>query len=256
LEYSLPGLRETFGASTAGIAATAAQRRSQARFDHRMTTTYINQRRIEPSASSWQRFSPRRLAGIVIAVLLHVALIYALVTGLGQQAIEILQAPLQTKIIQETKPPPPETPPPPPKLADLPPPYIPPPEVRIQQPTAPTNAITAVVHTPSPAPVTQAAAPRPQPVRFPAILGAASDCQKPEYPWMAQRLGEEGTVVLRFLVSATGSVVQSQIASSSGHPRLDDAARDALSQCRFRPATVDGKPEESWAVMRYNWRIQ
>jgi periplasmic protein TonB len=223
-----------------------------------MTTTYINQRRIDPSASSWQRFSPRRLVGIVIAVLLHVALIYALVTGLGQQAIEILQAPLQTKIIQETKPLPPETPPPPPKLADLPPPYIPPPEVRIQQPTTATNAITAVVHTPPPVPVTQAvvAAPRPQPVRVPAILGAASHCQKPEYPPMAQQLGEEGTVVLRFLVSAAGSVVQSQIASSSGHPRLDDAARDALSQCQFRPGTVDGKPEQSWAVIKYNWRIQ
>ncbi|HEV2098250.1 MAG TPA: energy transducer TonB [Stellaceae bacterium] len=222
-----------------------------------MTATYLDQLRSTRSATAQRKVSPGRLTGIVVAVLLHVALVYALVTGLGRQAVEILQAPLQTKIIEEAKPPPPDVLPPPPKLADLPPPYIPPPEVRIQPSTTATNAITAIAHTPPPAPLPAAVvAPRPQPVHVPAVLGAASHCQKPEYPPMAQRLGEEGTVVLRFLVSAGGSVLQSQVASSSGHPRLDDAARDALSQCQFRPGTVDGKPEQSWAVIRYNWRIQ
>ncbi|HTT79031.1 MAG TPA: energy transducer TonB [Stellaceae bacterium] len=221
-----------------------------------MTTIYVNQRRFGRPAIDQPRFSPRRLIGIAIAVVLHVALIYALVTGLGYQAIEVLQEPLQAKIIQEAKPPPPNTPPPP-QLANLLPPYIPPPEVRIQQPATATNAITAVVHVPPPAPAPAAApAPRPQPVHVPAVLGAASRCQKPEYPPMAERLGEQGTVVLRFLVSANGAVLRSEVASSSGHARLDDAARDALSQCQFRPGTVDGRPEQSWAVIKYNWRIQ
>jgi periplasmic protein TonB len=195
----------------------------------------------------------RQPIGIAIVVLLHVALIYALATGLGLTSVEIQEAPLQTKIIQELKPPPPNAPPPPPKLVDLPPPYIPPPEVRIRQ--APTNAITAVVHEPPPEPVTSAA-PQPRPVHVPAVLGASSSCEKPEYPPMAERLGEEGTVVLRFLVDVDGTAVQSEIASSSGHETLDEAARSALSRCKFRPGAVDGKPEKSWAVIKYNWRIQ
>ncbi len=73
---------------------------------------------------------------------------------------------------------------------------------------------------------------------------------------MAQRLGEEGTVVLRFLVSVDGNALESQVASSSGHPRLDEAARSALGQCKFKPGTVDGKPEQAWAVIKYNWKIQ
>jgi periplasmic protein TonB len=215
----------------------------------------LSQSRLPQSGLSQSRLPLRQAIGVAAVVLLHVALIYALATGLGQQAIEILQAPLQTKIIEEIKPPPPDTPPPPPKLADLPPPYIPPPEVRIQQPTTTTNAITAIVHQLPPAPVA-AAAPRPQPVHVPAVLGAASRCEKPDYPPMSERLGEEGTVVLRFLVDVDGTAVQSEVASSSGHERLDEAARSALGRCKFRPGTVDGRPEKSWAVIKYNWRIQ
>jgi protein TonB len=43
--------------------------------------------------------------------------------------------------------------------------------------------------------------------------------------------------------------------SSSGHPRLDEAARAALSLCRFKAGTVDGRPEKSWAKLRYVWKI-
>lgn len=206
----------------------------------------------------------RQAIGIVIVVALHVGFIYALAMGLGHQADELIQAPFQTKIIEEAKAPPPDAPPPPPKLAQLPPPYIPPPEVQIRQPVvaAPTNAIAAVVHVkppepvPAPPPPAPVAPPKAEPVRVPAIIDAAHRCQKPEYPAMAQRLGEEGTVVLKFLVGIDGAVVDSQVESSSGHPKLDEAARAALGGCRFKAGTVDGRPEQSWAVIKYNWKIQ
>lgn len=196
----------------------------------------------------------RRLGGVAFVALLHVGIVYALLTGLGRQAIEVLKQPLETKIIQELKAPPPDTAPPPPKLAPPPPPYIPPPEIAIQQaPSA--NAISAVtnvkpVEAPPPAPVAKA-----EPVRVAPVIDAARSCRKPEYPSASQRLSEEGTTVLQFLISVDGSVQEGKVVTSSGHPRLDEAAIAALSRCTFKPGTVDGKPEPSWAPLKYTWKL-
>ena len=94
-----------------------------------------------------------------------------------------------------------------------------------------------------------------EPVRTGAVVNAAN-CEKPDYPSASRRLEEEGTVSLRFLVGADGKVVQSEIEKSSGYKRLDEAARSGLSRCSFKPATVDGKPEQSWASMKYTWRLE
>lgn len=85
---------------------------------------------------------------------------------------------------------------------------------------------------------------------------SAAQCVKPEYPSASRRMEEEGTVSLRFLVSAEGQVLQSAIEKSSGFKRLDDAALTGLSKCRFQPATVDGRPESSWASMKYTWQLE
>ena len=61
---------------------------------------------------------------------------------------------------------------------------------------------------------------------------------------------------LRFLIGADGSVLQSEVIKSSGFVRLDEAARNALAKCQFRPGTVDGKPEASWASIQYTWRLE
>ena len=54
-------------------------------------------------------------------------------------------------------------------------------------------------------------------------------------------------------IGPDGKVVQSAVASSSGFKRLDDAGLAAISLCRFRPATVDGKPEASKSTVRYRF---
>ncbi len=59
---------------------------------------------------------PRRAAGIVVVVLIHLVVGYALVTGLTRQAIEVIKKPLQATVVQEVKVPEPPPPPPPPKL--------------------------------------------------------------------------------------------------------------------------------------------
>jgi len=188
-----------------------------------------------------QKDSSRRLTGLVAVIAFHVVLVYALVHGLARKIVEVVRQPLETKIIEEVKAPPPDKPPPPPppKLAMPPPPYIPPPEVQVQVPiSAPT--ITAVTS---------------EPVRTPPVVDA-NTCEKPAYPPASVRANEVGLVRLSFLIDMDGKVLDSKVERSSGHRRLDEAARAGLSLCKFRPATVNGKPERSWGRIEYVWKLE
>lgn len=218
----------------------------------------------------------KHLWGIGLVVALHAIVIWALLTGLAQKIVEVVKAPLETMIIQEIKPPPPPPPPPvnlppPPKAMAPPPPFIPPPEVVVATPP-PTETIqvtTAVVPQvvermvptapPDPASTAPVNTPRAaEPVKEPARVAAERDkssCEDPEYPPTSRRNEEQGTVILRFLVDVSGHVVDGKVATSSGSSRLDRAAKDAFSQCTFKPATVDGKPEQAWVSVRYLFQL-
>lgn len=216
------------------------------------------QQPIPPQSSPLQprgpgvRLPASRLAGMAFVILLHIAMIYVLASGLGQQVVELVQAPIMARIIEDATPPP-EQPPPPPQLAPPPVPYIPPPEIHLNLPPPP-KAITALGHEPRPAPP-HPAAPLREAVRVPAEINASA-CRKPPYPPAAKRLQEQGTVMLKFRIGTDGKVITGLVQSSSGHQRLDQAALDALSLCRFVPGTVDGVPEESWAMVNYVWRLE
>jgi protein TonB len=206
----------------------------------------------------------RHIVGLGVVVLAHVIVVYALVTGLARKMIDVVRQPIETKIVEEVRPPPPpEVPPPPPPKLVVPPAFVPPPEVQIAQPPPPQQAVIAAVTNvappEAPPPVRQpeaAPAPAHEPVHVPAVVDAQRSCRQPEYPAASRRLQETGTVLLRFLVGVDGTVVESQIESSSGHDRLDQAAKEALSRCQFKPGTVDGKPEQSWASLKYKWKLQ
>src|SRR6266480_3004941 len=198
----------------------------------------------------------RRLTSLVAVGIFHVLLIYALMHGLARKIVEVVRPPLETKIIEEVKRPPPEQPPPPPpppKLATPPPPFIPPPEVQIQVPVQLPPTITAVVPTPPAVPIPPPAAPAQQ--RTAAVVDARG-CEKPPYPAASLRANERGIVRLSFLIDVDGKVLESKVERSSGYRRLDEAARAALGACKFRPATVDGRPERAWARIDYDWKIQ
>jgi protein TonB len=64
--------------------------------------------------------------------------------------------------------------------------------------------------------------------------------QPPEYPLESRRRGEQGTVVIRLRIDADGKVVAADVASSSGHTRLDRAALSALTRWIYRPAERGG----------------
>lgn len=229
-----------------------------------------------------QRMSATRMVSLCAVVLLHVAMLYLFVTGTAGRVVHAIAHPIVTKIIVDAKPlPPPTTPPPPkldtPRLSRVELPYIPEPEIHIQQPLQRQSAISAVTNVKPetseppavpthvapqapapkpPAPGPTAAIARPEPVRVPPVIDAAKNCRKPSYPPASIRLGEAGTVLLRFLIDTDGRVKSSEVQSSSGHKRLDEAAREALSLCRFKPGISDGQPVEAWATLRYTWVLQ
>jgi periplasmic protein TonB len=117
--------------------------------------------------SEKQAAPARQFTGFALVVLFHVLVVYALLTGLAKKVVDVVRAPIETKVIEEVKkpPPPPElVVPPPPRLEAPPPPFIPPPEIQIATPPPPQPTITAVTPTPPPAPVVIAPPPPPAPV--------------------------------------------------------------------------------------------
>jgi len=63
------------------------------------------------------------------------------------------------------------------------------------------------------------------------------------YPSFSKRSGEQGTVVVRLIISETGDVEDVAILQSSTFPRLDRAASDIGRRYRFKPFLVNGSSQ-------------
>ena len=190
-----------------------------------------------------QQKSPgRQLLGFAVVVLLHVGLIYALVTGLGTNIVEVIKAPIETKIIEEVKPPPPDVPPPPPppKLAAPPPPYIPPPEIQIAQPPPPTPVATvATVAPPAPQapPVARVTAPS---VPDSEVSARPISGGQPTFPPRMLDQGREGHVDVTCDVGADGSTSNCVVTGVTGGQSFADSALAWVKTARYKPAIRNG----------------
>jgi periplasmic protein TonB len=183
-----------------------------------------------------ERNPARHLPSITLVVGLHLLLGWALVTGLARKVVEVMKAPIETKIIEEIKKPPPDTPPPPPpKLAPPPPPFIPPPEINIQVPVI-TQAPTITVQRDTPPP--PAVVPTP-PVQATPVRKEFKPLQRvnPAFPRQALQQGLTGRVVAWVHVAPNGSVTNVEIKQSSNR-LFDREVVRALSQWRFNPEPV------------------
>ncbi|HQR86347.1 MAG TPA: energy transducer TonB [Limnohabitans sp.] len=203
--------------------------------------------RLSHSSSSYasrQRSPRKHLTGIGLVILLHALLLWAIASGLARKVVRMTENTVEAVLMTEAPPP---APTPPPKAP-------PPPKTPAPPPPAPTSTAPAITQAPAPpAPTPAPAAPA---IRTGAVIQAGAHCAKPDYPSASRRMEEEGTVTLKFLIGVDGKVIQADIEKSSGFTRLDEAARNALSKCQFRPGTVDGKPEQSWASIKYTWRLE
>jgi protein TonB len=77
-----------------------------------------------------------------------------------------------------------------------------------------------------------------------------------EYPRASKILDEQGVVMLSVRIGIDGWPLEIIIGASSGHSRLDQAARDAVAHWRFRPVTRDGVPIEAWTKLPIAFRLQ
>ena len=220
------------------------------------------------------RLSPT-LRAFALVLLLHAGLLVVLQSVMQTTIPARLAEAISAHIIQESRPPEPPKllPPPLPQPPVQPKSQTPPPAQPVQPaPVLPSTAPIPLAPAPSAAPaitvVPQLAAPvattQPAPIASPPPAKALviapsrveSSCAEPRYPPASQRLREEGVVTLRFLISENGQVVSGTVDKSSGYKRLDDAALAALSLCKFKPATVDGKPRQEWSALRYRWELK
>jgi protein TonB len=78
----------------------------------------------------------------------------------------------------------------------------------------------------------------------------------PRYPAAARRAGEQGTVMLRVLVSRDGTAARVELDKSSGSPHLDAAARETVKAWRFTPARRGSEAIESWMVVPVVFRLE
>jgi protein TonB len=209
--------------------------------------------------------SSNRTAAIIIVALIHVALGYALVTGLAYNVIKKAAEDLKTFDVEEEPPPPEEKPPPPEKTEVPPPPQVvaPPPIVRtnvtappiISTPVAPPPVITPVARPAPPAP------PAPPPPRVSQAARARGNLvalfSTDDYPQSAIRNEEQGTTAVRLTIGGDGRVSDCNITSSSGSSALDNATCSILRRrARFTPAKDQaGNPISDTYSQRIRWEL-
>jgi TonB family protein len=98
----------------------------------------------------------------------------------------------------------------------------------------------------------QANAPPPAPEAFQSIEILSKPA--PIYTEEATRLGIQGEVVLSVIFQANGTISVLGVTQSLGHG-LDEAARAAAAQIRFKPAQRAGRPVDFPATLRIQFRL-
>ncbi len=132
-----------------------------------------------------------------------------------------------------------------------------------QSPAPSPTPAPAADPTPAPAaPAPAAPAATPGPARETMQVSAPKNvptlqCNfvKPDYPSMSRRRGESGTAYVHFVVGVTGKIESVELQKSSGYPRLDDAALDAMRSTTCRPYIENGQAIRAARTQPYNFGL-
>lgn len=79
---------------------------------------------------------------------------------------------------------------------------------------------------------------------------------QPVYPAEERRAGNEGVVTLKVLIGVDGRVREVQRVASPSDAFWRVTEQRALGKWRFKPATRDGIPYESWRTMTVRFRLE
>lgn len=214
-----------------------------------------------------KQMSSNRTAALVVVALIHLALGYALVTGLAYNVMKQAAEDLKTFDVEEEPPPPEEEPPPPENEPQTPPPpqvAAPPPLVRTPVVSSPVQAtpnpppfVPTPVYRPAPP-----APPAPPPVRRVEPQSVSGNLQglfrESDYPSSAVENEEQGTVSVVLSIGPNGRVSNCSVASSSGSRSLDSATcRVLTSRAKFTPARDStGTAISGTFRQRITWRLE
>lgn len=196
-------------------------------------------------------FFSRRTAALVAIIGVHVALVYALVTGLGQRFIAELHRPMVINFLPDTRPV--ETPPPALNVDLVQPAKIdlgPPPEVLFDIGPDP-RAIQQVQPTGVASVDTIPAELLPARALVKRVLGGpGKGFPNPDdyYPPGAKRLDEQGNTVVNVCVDPSGRLTaEPKVMQPSGSVRLDEGAIKLAKagSGHYRATTEDGVPVSS-----------
>ncbi len=214
---------------------------------------YVSQCDVAPERA---RYGTRQANLPAVAAILagHAALLALLVTTDVLPLRKPVPKPLVVELLPEAQPPPQTVPAPPVEPPVVAPPTVvhiatpAPPELVVVDEAPPVVALPTVAASPTvnaPAPVATV----PMPVTPPDFSAAYLHNPSPRYPLESRREKEQGTVRIKVLVSAEGSVDEIKIASSSGSDRLDRAALEAVRRWSFAPATQAGRAVAAWVIV-------
>jgi protein TonB len=210
-------------------------------------------------------YTPKKPAtGIVVVLTLHLLLGWALVSGLAQRVVEVVRSPIQTKLVEEIKPPPPPPPPDLPKPTVTPPaavqvpvpvviPQVTPPPAAVQAPPPPVAPPPVAAAPPPPDAIRAPAPPPPIPAPPPATTAKATPDALytgglrvylnsiKKYPTSreARQLRPQGTVRLKLEIDRAGQLLNAVVETTSGSLLLDNEALRTVRNGRFPPIPAD-----------------
>jgi periplasmic protein TonB len=199
-------------------------------------------------------FSTRATA-MTATVLIAAAAGYVLLTGFGAKIIEAVQRPMV--VVTLTPPPPSQAPLPTPnddawRNLTLEPAPIPQPQLDTFEPDQPAPADDGGLILD---PGRDQVLPPPHPaVRISARM---KPMDPPPYPPSEIRANAQGTSALEVCIDARGRVSSANLARSSGHARLDEAALKWVRDARFAPERVDGAAHAVCGhPVEYVWNLE
>ncbi len=207
------------------------------------------------------RIQPARVMGIAGAITLNAtALMLLLVPVSAPMLAEVIERSPPVIFIEAAKPTPPKPEPvpvvkpkPEPTRTSQPARIDPQPKTQTETPVV--DGGTEYVPTADPLPDTGPVGP-PDPGPQPSTRLEYASAPAPSYPPEALARELEGTVMLRVLVDVDGSPLSVEIDRSSGHRKLDDAARrQVLRKWKFKPAIKDGQAIQVYGIVPVSFTL-
>jgi len=217
-----------------------------------------------------------KAAGFAAALVLHSVVLYGLwsyhIIPPPSEALTVFVSYLNPALPTETARPQPAAPKPVPVTQEIPRPVTPAaaqvltstaPVTSPAEPIAPPAPVAKVQPVPLSSPVisgpstVKGVAAGPQPVLVSGELSVScAERTPPAYPKQSLRLGEQGKTVLLVELDELGRVANVLVKTTSGFPRLDDAAINAVKSWHCTPAKRNGVAVRSVALQPFNFALK